>query len=148
MQEFFTSPVFIWLALMIVFIVVEIITVGLTSIWFAGGALAALLTALTGLGIVVQIVFFFGISFVLLFYTRPFALKYVKPHNVKTNYEELIGKEVLVTERIDNKEGTGIAVFNGLEWTARSTEDQSVIETGKTAQVVEIKGVKLYVKCK
>lgn len=148
MQEFFTSPVFIWLALMVVFIVVEIITVGLTSIWFAGGALAALLAALTGLGIVVQIVIFFGVSFVLLFYTRPFALKYVKPHNVKTNYEEIIGKEVLVTERIDNKEETGKAVFNGMEWTARSTEEQSVMEAGEMAQVVEIKGVKLYVKCK
>lgn len=148
MQEFFTSPVFIWLAFMIVFIVVEIITVGLTSIWFAGGALAALLAALTGLGIVVQIVIFFGVSFILLFYTRPFALKYVKPHNVKTNYEEIIGKEVLVTERIDNKEETGKAVFNGMEWTARSTEEQSVMEAGEKAQVVEIKGVKLYVKCK
>ncbi len=148
MQEFFTSPVFIWLALMVVFIVVEIITVGLTSIWFAGGALAALLAALTGLGIVVQIVIFFGVSFVLLFYTRPFALKYVKPHNVKTNYEEIIGKEVLVTERIDNKEETGKAVFNGMEWTARSTEERSVMEAGEMAQVVEIKGVKLYVKCK
>lgn len=148
MQEFFTSPVFIWLAIMVVFIVVEIITVGLTSIWFAGGALAALLAALTGLGIVVQIVIFFGVSFVLLFYTRPFALKYVKPHNVKTNYEEIIGKEVLVTERIDNKEETGKAVFNGMEWTARSTEEQSVMEAGEMAQVVEIKGVKLYVKCK
>lgn len=148
MNEFFTSPVFCWLALMIVFIVVEIITVGLTSIWFAGGALAALLTALTGLGVAVQMVIFFGVSFILLFYTRPFALKYVKPHNVKTNYEEIIGKDVLVTERIDNKEGTGMAVFNGLEWTARSIEDQSVIDVGESAQVVEIKGVKLYVKCK
>lgn len=148
MQEFFTSPVFIWLAFMIVFIVVEIITVGLTSIWFAGGALAALLAALTGLGIVVQIVIFFGVSFILLFYTRPFALKYVKPHNVKTNYEEIIGKEVLVTERIDNKEETGKAVFNGMEWTARSIEEQSVMEAGEKAHVVEIKGVKLYVKCK
>lgn len=87
MNEFFTSPVFILLALMIVFIVVEIVTVGLTSIWFAGGALAALLCALTGLGLVIQIPVFFVVSFVMLFYTRPFALKYVKPHNVKTNYE-------------------------------------------------------------
>lgn len=148
MQEFFTSPVFIWLALMVVFIVVEIITVGLTSIWFAGGALVALLAALTGLGIALQIVIFFGVSLILLFYTRPFVLKYVKPHNVKTNYEEIIGKEVLVTERIDNKEETGKAVFNGMEWTARSTEEQSVMEAGEMAQVVEIKGVKLYVKCK
>lgn len=148
MNEFFTSPVFIWLALMIVFIVVEIVTVGLTSIWFAGGALAALLCALTGLGLVIQIPVFFVVSFVMLFYTRPFALKYVKPHNVKTNYEEIIGKDVLVTERIDNKEGTGTAVFNGQEWTARSIRENTVFEAGIVVQVEEIKGVKLYVKSK
>ena len=148
MQEFFTSPVFIWLAFMIVFIVVEIITVGLTSIWFAGGALAALLAALTRLRIDLQNLNIIALTIIQLFYTRPFALKYVKPHNVKTNYEEIIGKEVLVTERIDNKEETGKAVFNGMEWTARSIEEQSVMEAGEKAHVVEIKGVKLYVKCK
>lgn len=148
MREIFTSPVFIWLALMILFLVVEIITVGLTSIWFAGGALAALLASFIGAGIVIQILIFFAGSFILLFYTRPFALKYVKPHNVKTNYEEIIGKNVLVTERINNTENKGKAVYNGLEWTARSTEDHAIIEAGETVLVEEIKGVKLYVKCK
>lgn len=146
MREFLLSPIFIWLALMIVCIVVEIITVGLTSIWFAGGAFAALLSALCGLSPVIQTIIFLAVSFVLLFFTRPFALKYVKPHNVKTNYEEVIGKDVLVSERIDNREGTGTAVFNGQEWTARSTDDRITIEAGTTAQVAEIKGVKLYVK--
>ena len=87
MSEFLLSPVAIWLALMIIFIVVEIITVGLTSIWFAGGAFASLILALAGWNPVIQIVLFFAVSFVLLFFTKPFVLKYVKPHNVKTNYE-------------------------------------------------------------
>lgn len=146
MREFLLSPVFIWLASMVVFIVVEIITVGLTSIWFAGGALTALLAALAGFPLPVQILGFFAVSFLLLFFTRPFALKYVKPHNVKTNYEEIIGREVRVTGRIDNRAGTGTADFNGQEWTARSTEDDTVFETGEIVYVADIKGVKLYVK--
>ncbi len=148
MREFITSPVFIWLALMILFIIAEIITVGLTSIWFAGGALAALLSAIAGFGLVVQVILFFAVSLLLLFFTRPFAMKYVKPHNIRTNYEDVIGREVLVSERIDNRAGTGTAVFNGQEWTARSTEDDVVIEAGIMAQVKEIKGVKLYVTCR
>ena len=75
-------------------------------------------------------------------------LKYVKPHNVKTNYEEMIGKEVRVTTRIDNREGTGTAVFNGQEWTARSMVYDLVIEAGTMVQVAEIKGVTLYVHSK
>lgn len=146
MRDFVLSPVFIWLVLMIIFIIAEIITVGLTSIWFAGGAFAALLTALFGIIPVVQILLFFAVSFLLLFFTRPFVLKYVKPHNVKTNYEDIIGKDVLVSERIDNREGVGTAIFNGQEWTARSTEDDTVIEAGTTVRVAEIKGVKLYVR--
>ncbi len=146
MKEFIVSPVFLWLALMVIFIVAEIITVGLTSIWFAGGALVALLSGMAGFPPLGQIVLFFVVSFALLFFTRPFALKYVKPHNVKTNYEELIGKQVRVTSRIDNREGTGTAVFNGQEWSARSIKDEAVIEAGQIATVVEIKGVKLYVK--
>ncbi len=146
MNEILRSPVFIWLAFMIVFIVVEIITVGLTSIWFAGGAFTALLAALAGFSPVLQTASFFAVSLILLFFTRPFVLKYVKPHNVKTNYEDVIGREVQVTRRIDNRAQTGTAVCNGLEWTARSVDDGIVIEAGETAVAVEIKGVKLFVK--
>ena len=70
----------------------------------------------------------------------------MKPHNVKTNYEDVIGREVQVTRRIDNRAQTGTAVCNGLEWTARSVDDGIVIEAGETAVAVEIKGVKLFVK--
>ena len=146
MFEFLLTPVFLWLAFMVVFIVAEIITVGLTSIWFAGGALIALIAAIAGGSPVIQVILFLVVSVTLLIFTRPFALKYVKPHNVKTNYEALIGKEVQITQRIDNREGTGKAVFNGQEWTARSTADETVMEAGTIARVAEIRGVKLYVK--
>ena len=148
MIDFMLSPVFIWLALMCIFIIVEIITVGLTSIWFAGGALAALFSAIVGMPQIVQIILFFAVSFIFIFFTRPFALKFVKPHNIKTNYEEIIGKEVQVTDRIDNRAGTGTAVCNGQEWTARSMEDDIIIEAGESVQVIDIRGVKLFVRPK
>lgn len=149
MPDIFTiPPVFLWLALMVIFIVAEIVTVGLTSIWFAGGALVALLSGIVGMPFIGQGVLFFAVSFVLLFFTRPFALKYVKPHNIKTNYEEAIGKEVQVTSRIDNRAAVGTAVYNGQEWTARSTNDDVIIEAGESVYVEDIRGVKLYVRRK
>ena len=126
--------IIVWLALIIFFVVLEIATVGLTSIWLAGGSLAGLICAAFGMGITGQIIVFAAVSFVLLYFTRPWALKYLKPHLVKTNYEEAVGKNVCVTEQIDNVRGTGTAVMNGLEWTARSVDDEK-----------EIKGVTLYV---
>ena len=137
--------IIVWLALIIFFVVLEIATVGLTSIWLAGGSLAGLICAAFGMGITGQIIVFAAVSFVLLYFTRPWALKYLKPHLVKTNYEETVGKNVCVTEQIDNIRGTGTAVMNGLEWTARSVDDEKTFEPGKIVMVKEIKGVTHYV---
>ena len=76
----------VWIALIIIFAVVEILTVGLTSIWFAGGALAALICCLFGMGPVGQFIVFVAVSVILVCFTRPWALKYFKPHLTKTNY--------------------------------------------------------------
>ena len=137
--------IMVWLALIVFFVVLEIATVGLTSIWLAGGSLAGLICAAFGMGIVGQIIVFAVISFVLLYFTRPWALKYLKPHLVRTNYEEAVGKNVCVTEQINNVKGTGTAVMNGLEWTARSVDDDKIFEPGEIVTVKEIKGVTLYV---
>ncbi len=136
----------IWVALIILFAVIEIATVGLTSIWFAGGALVALLCYALGLGVAWQIVVFFAVSLVLLFFTRPWAMKYLKPHLIKTNYEEAVDKNVCITETVDNLKGTGTAVLNGQEWTARAYEDGKVFEPGMIVKVKEIRGVTLYVE--
>lgn len=136
----------IWIGLVIVFAAVEAATVGLTSIWLAGGALVALVCALLGLNMVWQIVVFFAVSAVLLIFTRPWALKYVKPHLVKTNYEDVVDKNVCLTETVDNINGTGTAVFKGQEWTARAYEDGKVFEAGMIVKVKEIRGVTLYVE--
>ena len=140
------TEAFVWLALLIIFLVVELITVGLTSIWLAGGALVALLFSVIGLDLVWQVVAFFVVSFLLLFFTRPFAMKYINARHEKTNYEGIVGKVVRITERVDNLQQTGHAVVNGMDWTARSEDDEEVLEVDSLAKVVEISGVKLIVK--
>ena len=135
----------IWIALIIIFAVVEIITVGLTSIWFAGGAVVALILNLLGCNEVVQVVAFLLVSSVLLCFTRPWAMKYVKPRLVRTNYEEAIGQNVCLTEAVDNQKGTGTAVLKGQEWTARAAVDGETFEAGEIVSVKEIRGVTLYV---
>ena len=142
------APAMLWLGLVIVLLVIEIATMGLTTIWFAGGALAALVCALAGITPVLQAASFLAVSLVLVFYTRPFALRFVNPHRVKTNYEDVIGREVQVIKRIDNRADTGTALCSGMEWSARSAEDSGVIKAGETAYVAEIRGVKLYEKKK
>ena len=136
----------IWLALVIVLIVIEIFTVGLTTIWFAGGALAAIVINLLGLGMVWQIIVFLVVSGVLLFFTRPWALKYINSNRVKTNYEGVIGKVIRITEIVDNMNQTGKAVVNGQEWSVRSEQDKVILGEGTLAKVVKIEGVKLIVR--
>lgn len=135
----------IWIALVIVFAVIEIATVGLTSIWFSGGALAALLAYAVGLNAVWQFLIFAGVSAVLLCFTRPWALKYLKPRLTRTNYEGAIDKNVCLTETVDNVKGTGTAIYNGQEWTARAYEEHQTFEAGAIVRVKEIRGVTMYV---
>ena len=135
----------LWIALIIVFVAVEIATVGLTAIWFAGGALVALLAQLIGLNIYWQIILFIVTSAVLMIFTRPWMLKYFKPRLVKTNYETVVGESVCLTEQVDNIKGTGTAVYKGQEWTARAYENGKTFEAGTIVDVKEIRGVTLYV---
>ena len=134
-----------WIVLIVVLLGVEIGTVGLTAIWFAGGALAGMIAQLIGWNIYVQIILFIIVSAVLLCFTRPWALKYMKPRLVKTNYETVVGEKVCLIEAVNNRAGTGTAVYKGQEWTARAYEDEKVYEAGMIVQVKEIRGVTLYV---
>lgn len=132
-----------WIGLIIAFLIIEIITVGLTTIWFAGGGLAALIVYGLGLNTFWQVIVFFAVSFLLLYFTRPWAIKFINPHRIKTNYEEAAGQTVKVTEIVDNRAGTGTAVLNGQEWTARSADDAVCFPADTIARVVEVTGVKL-----
>ncbi len=133
----------LWLAIIIICIVVEIATMGLTCIWFGFGAIVAFIAALFGVPIPVQIALFFVVSIVTLVFTRPVAKKWLNKGTVKTNYQSVIGKKVRITERVDNLSGTGAGVVDGQEWTVRSTDDSIILEVGEIVGVAEIRGVKI-----
>lgn len=140
------SPIMFWLILLIVFIGIELATLGLTTIWFAGGSLAAVLAAALQLPVVVQVILFFVVSLVLLFFTRPIAVKYFNKDRVKTNVESLVGRQAIVVSEIDNLQGIGQVTVGGQEWSARSADDRVRIPVGCVANVVAINGVKLIVR--
>jgi membrane protein implicated in regulation of membrane protease activity len=137
-----------WLIAIAVFLVIEIITLGLTTVWFAGGALIAFLISLFVDNFILQFSAFLIISFLLLLFTRPIAAKYFNKQRIKTNYESLAGKEAKVIERIDNYNDAGQVTLNGQEWTARATEDSHIIEPGERVIVRNVTGVKLIVEVK
>ena len=137
---------YIWLAFVILFVIAECMTVGLVSIWFAGGSLIAMFLAMAGAGLGLQMAAFVVISAGLLFATRPLAKKYINNKKEKTNYKSVIGEIAKVTETIDNYSQTGAAFADGKEWTARSTNDAVVIEKDTLVKVIAIEGVKLIVE--
>ena len=136
----------VWLVAMIVLLIIEGIVPGLVSIWFAIGALAAMISAILGAPLWLQVLWFFAVSILTLCLTRPFAKKYVNSRATPTNADMLIGKECVVTEAIDNVLGTGAVTVGGKVWTARTEESDGKAETGKVMTVVKIEGVKLIVK--
>ena len=135
-----------WLIAMIVLLGIEVATLGLTTIWFAGGWLAAFAAALLGAGTAAQILVFFVVSLVLLFVTRPIAVKYFNRERTRTNVDSLIGRTAVVTQDIDNLKGTGAAVVNGQTWTARAREDGQKLAEGTVVKICSISGVKLIVE--
>lgn len=137
---------YVWLALLIILLVIEIITVGLTCIWLAGGALAGLLVDIVGLSLPWQIGAAVIVTAVLLYFTRPFAIKHINRNHERTNYEGIIGKVIRITETVDNINQTGRAVLNGAEWTVRSAQDEIILKPGTIVKVVKISGVKLIVE--
>lgn len=136
----------VWLVAMIVLLIIEGIVPGLVSIWFAIGSFAAMISAILGAPLWLQVLWFFAVSILTLCLTRPFAKKYVNSRATPTNADMLIGKECVVTEEIDNVLGTGAVTVGGKVWTARTEEPDGKAETGKVMTVVRIDGVKLIVK--
>ncbi len=138
-------PEIVWLIILALCLVVEIATLGLVTIWFAGGALVTFFVAMVTDNLLIQVIVFLAVSFLLLFLTRPIAKKLYNAKRTKTNVDSLIGEQCKVTEAIDNFNGTGTVLLNGLEWTARS-KDETVIGTGARVQVCAVDGVKVIVE--
>lgn len=137
---------FYWLIALVVFLVIEIITLGLTTIWFAGGALVGFVAALLHAPLLAQIVLFLLVSLILLIFTRPVAERYFNAQREQTNVNSMIGKEAKVTVEIDNFNQTGTVLLNGVEWTARSMEDKVTIPSGTRVEICQVEGVKVFVK--
>ena len=134
----------VWLVLMVLLFIIEAATAGLTVIWFALGALAALIAALFGAPIWLQVLWFLVVSIATLWFTRPLALKYLNGRSVATNADRVVGMEGVVCEDIDNLAGTGAVKLDGKEWTARSDSGAN-IPSGSVVKVRRIEGVKLIV---
>ena len=135
-----------WLVLFVVLLVIEIATMGLTTIWFAGGAILAFILAYVGFGLAVQIIVFLLASIILLVLTRPIAVKFFNKERQATNVDSLLGKKAVVLERIDTLHGTGRAAVNGMEWSAKTEEPDEIIEAGEVVVINGIQGVKLIVE--
>lgn len=135
-----------WLILMIVLLVIEAITMGLTTIWFAAGCLVAMIFSMAGAGPVVQIIAFLLVSVVLLILTRPLAVRFVNQKTQKTNVDELIGQQGVVLEDVDTIHSEGLVEIRGQHWSAKTDDPEGFIEHQKIVVVERIEGVRLVVK--
>ena len=134
----------LWAAAIVIFMILELSTVGLTSIWFAIGSLCALISALLGAPVWLQIVWFVIISVAALLLTRPLVKKYINEKTHPTNADRVIGMVGVVTEKIDNLAASGQILVGGNSWTARS-DSGLVLQKGERVRVLRIEGVKVYV---
>ena len=135
----------VWLVLLLLFAGAEAATVGLTSIWFAAGALCALIAALLGGALWIQITLFLAASVLCLLAVRPLARRHLNSRVEATNADRVIGEQARVTEDIDNIHGKGAVVIRGVAWTARS-ESGSPVPAGSLVRVLRIEGVKVFVE--
>ena len=136
---------FVWLIAMVALLVVEAIVPGLVSIWFAAGALLALLLSLIGVDLWLQFTCFLVVSLSLLALTRPLAKKYVNASTTPTNADRLIGADCVVTEEIDNLRGTGAVSVDGKVWSARMETPDGKAPKGAVVKALRIEGVRLIV---
>ena len=133
----------LWLVILAIFLIIEAVTVGLVTVWFAGGALLAAIASAAGADIIVQWILFLIVSLILLIFTRPLAVRYMKRGVTRTNVNSLIGKKAVVIQKIDNLSQMGQVRINDIEWMARTESEKSVVE------IEAVQGVKLIVKkCK
>ncbi len=135
----------LWIALIVAFLVIEAVTVQLVTIWFTVGAIGALIANVLNAEIWVQVLVFVAVSAITLLATRPFVKRFTEPHKVPTNADRYIGKQAVVVEPIDNIRAKGAVTVGGLEWTARSS-DGSTVDKDEVVTIESIEGAKLIVK--
>lgn len=134
----------VWIALAVVFGVVEAATAQIVTIWFAIGAVGAVIANVSGANLTVQLIVFVAVSILTLIIARPYLKKFTKTEMQRTNADMCIGETAVVIEEINNTQGTGQVKVRGSVWTARS-RDNTVIPAGENVHVEKIEGVKLIV---
>ena len=137
---------YVWLAVVVLSVFVEGMTMGLVSIWFVPAGLTAMILALCGVPLWIQTTVFFAGSICLIFLSRTLFRKYLKPKQVPTNADRIVGHEGIVTESIDNIAAAGQVKVEGQVWTARSEEPEGKIQAGSIVEIVRIECVKLIVR--
>lgn len=141
----FEHMVTTWMVLLVIFVVVEVLTAGLVSIWFCFGAAAAMLVASLQGDLALQIIVFLVVSIVLLVGTKPFVKKFLSSKTVRTNADAILEQKGIVTEEINNIQAMGTIKIGGKTWTARSVVPDQIIPVGTEVRVKEIQGVKAIV---
>ena len=135
-----------WLIAFGVLLLIEILTLGLTTIWFAAGALVAFLAAALNMPLLVQVIAFLVVSILMLIFTRPIMTKHLNAKTTKTNAESLVGEKARVLIPVNNLKSEGQVMVNGMEWTARSTKDEVTFVKDEMVRIVGISGVKLIIE--
>ena len=135
-----------WLVLFVVLVLIELATLGLSTIWFAGGALVATLATVFNAPVWLQVVLFLAVSILLLYFTRPLAIKHFNRDRARTNVESYIGRDVIVVSEIDNLQGIGQVTLGGQEWTARTAQEGITLPVGAVGVVTAVDGVKLIIE--
>lgn len=136
---------FVWLAVMVVLLIMEALTAGLTTIWFAGGALIAAIGAYFGISMINQLLLFVCVSLVLVILMRPLALKVMNKNVTQTNVNSVIGKRAIVTTEINNLTQSGRVKLGDIEWKASSLNEDEVIPKDAVVVIDKVAGVKLIV---
>lgn len=140
----FTDSI-VWILIAVVFAIVEAFTLGLTTIWFTVGGVAACIVSLLGGPILLQVIVFLAVSIILLYFTRPLAEKKLKVGHEKNVLESLIGQTGIVTSEI-KPFYTGQVKIKGQIWTAIANDGEATLEKGLEVKIIKIEGVKLIVK--
>ena len=135
----------IWVGAMVIFGIMEAVTVGLTSLWFVVGSLGGLVVSMLNGPIWLQLVVFFVVSIACMIAARPLVVKYINQTTIATNADRVLGATARVTETIDNTVPVGAVYVDGKTWSARS-ETEEVIAVGTMVRVTRMEGVRLFVE--
>lgn len=137
--------VIFWIIVLVAAILIEAATAALISIWFAAGALAAVIAAALGVSLTIQLILFVAFTGITLVFTRPFVKKLFPKKFIPTNSDSFVGKTAVVIEEVDSARGLGRVKFNGVDWIA-VTENDAIIEKDSVVRIKEVRGAKLLVE--